>query len=197
MAPLPGFESQRVASRFGFDDDPVAADAMTHEEFLKDLADAIVRDLRERLFELEKDSPLAKLIRAEASPPLTPADQSLAALAELLELLHESRVADARSRRHHQIADVSALIARVRDVAIAEAAEDGSLHGLGPRTFPQTRMQLQLAIASYTAETGRELPSSTELAAGSSMTAVMPVVGAATSAFQELLNEAVSLPTAS
>jgi len=191
-APLPGFESQRVTSRFGFDNLPGAPGVMAHEEFLSEFASAILRDLRERQFELEKDSPLAKLLRAEIAAA-TPADPSLALLTDVAELLRESDVAARRTRQHDRLAEVSRLVARVRDVGLVEAAENGSLQGgIAARTFPQTRMQLQIAIASYTAETSRELPAALELATGSTMIAAMKVVGGATDAFQELLLEAES-----
>jgi hypothetical protein len=190
-APLPGLESQRVASRFGFDNLPAAPDAMDHEEFLSELANAILRDLHERLFELDKNSPLAKLLKAE-SAPAAPADAGVALLTDLADLIRESQAAYERTRRHDRLAEISNLVVKVRDVALAEADPNGSLQGLGPRTFPQTRMQLKIAVASYMAETGLELPASTELATGSTMTVAMKVVGGATDALEELLREVAS-----
>jgi len=49
-------------------------------------------------------------------------------------------------------------------------------------------MQLKIVVASYVAETGRELPASSELATGSTMTSAMQVVGW-TDALEELLRE--------
>lgn len=195
-APLPGLESQRAAGRFGFDNVPGTPDAMDHEEFLSELAPAILRDLHERLFELDKDSPLAKLLKAETISA-APADPAVALLTDLAELARETRAVHERERRHDRLAEISQLVVRVRDVALAEADPNGSLQGLGPRTFPQTRMQLRLAVASYEAETGRELPASTELATGSTMTSAMKVVGGATDALEELLREVTtrSAPT--
>jgi len=192
-APFPGFESQRVANRFGFDNLPGAPDDVAQEEFLRDLGDAILRDLRERLFELEKDSPLARLLRAKTAPT-TPADATLAALTELVDLLREGQTATERTRRLDRVAEISALVATVRDVAIAEAAANGSLQGLETgsqiRTFPQTRKQLHISLVAYKTATGSELPACLELATGSTMMFKEQVVGGATNAFDELLAEA-------
>jgi hypothetical protein len=190
-APFPGLESQRAAGRFGFDNLPAMPDTMDHEEFLDDLARAIVRDLNERLFELEKDSPLAKLLRADG-PTVTPIDPTLTRLTELAETTREAHERYVRDRRHDQLSAISTLIANMRDVALAEADDKGSLQGLGPKTFPQTRLQLKLAVDSYSAETGRELVAVTELASGTTMTSAMRVIGGATDALEELLREVAS-----
>jgi hypothetical protein len=191
QAPFPGVETQRVAGRFGFDNLPGEPDRMAYEEFLQELAEAMVRDLREqRLFELEKDSPLAKLLRTDATP-MTPEVASLVALTELVDEIRAARADDVRSRRYDSIAGISDLVVKVRDVAIAEAASDGSLQrSLGtPTTYPQARLQLRVGVKSYVADTGRELPACMDLATGSTMTGVMSVVGAATSALEELDRE--------
>jgi hypothetical protein len=190
-APLPGVESQRVASRFGFDNHPGTPDAMDHEEFLSELARAMIRDLQERLFELEKDSPLAKLLKAEGSPAAA-ADPAVALLDELGNVIRETQATYERNRRHDQLAAISGLVVKVRDVALVEADPNGLLQGLGPQTFPQTRMELKIAVSSYIAENGRELPASTELATGSTMTSAMKVVGGATDALEELVREVTS-----
>ena len=190
-APFPGLESQRVASKFGFDNVPGRADAMDHEEFLSDLGNGILRDLHERLFELDRDSPLTKLLQAEIVPA-TPADPAVGLLNDLVSAIRDAQAAQECSRRHDLLTAISILVAKVRDVALAEADPNGSLQGLGLRTFPQTRMQLSIAVATYTAETGRELPASTELATGSTMTSSMKVVGGATDALEELLREVTS-----
>lgn len=187
-APLPGLESQRTASRFGFDNAPGTPDAMDHEEFLSELARAIRRDLHERLFELDKDSPLAKLLNAEMTST-APADPAVGLLAELVEFVRNAQVTRERHRRHDRLAEISQLVVKVRDVALAEGDPNGSLQGLGLNTFPQTRMQLKIAVASYHAETRRELPASDELATGSTMTSTMKVIGGATDALEELLSE--------
>jgi hypothetical protein len=192
-APLPGVESQRVASRLGFDNHPGALDAMEHEEFLSDLAHAMIRDLHERLFELEKDSPLAKLLRAESTPASSP-DPAVVLLDDLANLIRETQAAYERNRRHDRLAAISGLVVKVRDVALAEADPNGSLQGLGPQTFPQTRMELKIAVSSYISESGRELPASIELAMGSTMTSAMKVVGSATDALEELVREVTSAP---
>jgi hypothetical protein len=75
--------------------------------------------------------------------PTLPADPAVALLTDLAELARETRAIHERERRHDRLAEISQLVVRVRDVALAEADPNGSLQGLGPRTFPQTQMQLQ------------------------------------------------------
>jgi hypothetical protein len=185
-APLPGLESQRVASRFGFENRPGVPDKMECEEFLDDLARAIVRDLSERLFELDPNSPLAKLLRSESAAPTDPSLAQLAAMADTLRAIQE---AESSRRQHEQLRAIARLVINVRDVALAEADANGSVQGLGQKTLPQARLELRLASATYRAETGRELSAVADMATGSTMTSSMKIVGAATDSLEELLRE--------
>jgi hypothetical protein len=124
----------------------------------------------------------------------------LAALIEIRDRTAETASAFAaqqRSRRLDRLAEVSALVAKVRDVAISEETAGNSIgrpFSVGPPSiFPQTRMQLDIAVKSYEAETTRRLPESLKLATESTMNSLMAVVGAATSAFMELQREADDL----
>jgi hypothetical protein len=191
-APLPGIESQRVASRYFFDNLSSSTDEMTHEELLDELATSSLQDLQEHMFEVPSESPIAKLLREE-SPTST--DPMLAALIEIRDRLADSAgdvAAQKRSRRLDRLSGVSDLVARVRDVAISEEAAGKRIGGLDvgtPTILPQTRMQLDLAVKSYEAETGRTIPECENLATGSTMTSAVAIVSAATSAYMELQRE--------
>lgn len=86
-APLPGFATKRVLRRYGFDNLSWLPDDASHETLLRELADATVDDLRERLFEVEGKSPLAEVVRAE--PATGPVDPIVELTMEIRDLRHE------------------------------------------------------------------------------------------------------------
>lgn len=115
-----------------------------------------------------------------------------------MEARREALAAEQYSRALDQLGRISQLVSAVRDAAIDEQGAGGALQGLDigqPHTIWQKRMQLELGVATYRAETGRELPACHELATGSTLTHVTSAVSGATSALTELVQEVARMTT--
>lgn len=189
-----GEEAGRLASRYFFDNLPGSCDDRTHENLLAELYEAMLDELiglDGDAIEIPSESALAQLLQSRRPSKVLARDP----LTDLVDELREARRTEEHARRLAQLQRVSDYVAMVRDVAYAEADENGSLQSLGvqvgrPKTFWNARKQLELSVAVYLAESGRQLPSCEELAIGSQMNHVSPVQSAATSAFEELLREA-------
>lgn len=107
-----------------------------------------------------------------------------------------------RARQLEQLGQISERVALVRETARREADAEGRLQGgLGTDQAPadryiffwNARKQLEFSLASFQALGGRdELTACHDLATGSTMNFVQPVVAAATSAFDELARAAAS-----
>ena len=135
---LPGQESQRVATRYFFDNLPASPDLHTNERLLLDLYDASLLDLRE--WSLSSDSPLGRLISEGQAEPALP----------------DGDTAERYDRRTHveQLLNVAAKLDRLAEIAMQEADAEGRL--AGPR-MPLARKQLQVSLTALRTLGGPEL----------------------------------------
>lgn len=88
VAGLPGVDSQRVASRYFFDNTPGEPDDHTHEELLRDLYRASLRDLSDYDWDVEGDSKLGRLVKAQAGRA-APTDPVVERLTEIRDLMFD------------------------------------------------------------------------------------------------------------
>jgi hypothetical protein len=135
---LPGQESQRVATRYFFDNLPGNADLHTNERLMLDLYEASLLDLRE--WSLSSDSPLGRLL-LEGRPEVDSPDGDTA------------ERYDGRTRVE-QLLNVAAKLDRLAEIAMQEADAEGRL--AGPRV-PLARKQLQVSLTALRALGGPEL----------------------------------------
>lgn len=122
-------------------------------------------------------------------------ERRMAFEAETAERRRES-AADLRLRQLDQIGRIADLVAIVRHTAQREAndLDQGRIGNITPAPFFwNARKQLELGLVMLEGIGGPELPACRELAGGSAMQFLSQVVGAATSAFDELPRAAQSL----
>jgi hypothetical protein len=153
---LPGLESERVAARYFFDHQPGTPDAESHEGLLRDLYDAMARDLGN--FDIHPNSQLARRLTRAGQMP-TEKDPVADLVAELRVRSRE----DQRLRRIEQLTEIASILTRLADTARDEGDDGDRLPILWPTRVPTVRKQLEVALTALDALDGRKLVAAEKL----------------------------------